>query len=152
MATTTTTTTTHRNQSDRVLVRIPLPAGILGVNISDPVPQFESNHHVWVLSVKANSSGTSKLETGDWVVSINECDVHGQVASFCLGILAATVKSTTRKMVVLRSRTPQRFIYQEENTVNTTNTTNNQAIAMATVDAPLTTTTTTTTTKNPPPL
>jgi hypothetical protein len=155
-------TTTHQNDHDRVLVHIPLPAGILGVNISDPVPQFESNNHVWVLSVKANSpllagsSGSSKLETGDWIVSINECDVHGQVASFCLGILAATVKSTTRKMVVLRSRTPQRFIYQEEDTdVNTTKTTNNQATAtaMSTVDAPLTTTTTaTTTTKRPPSL
>ena len=159
-------TTTHQNDRDRVLVHIPLPAGILGVNISDPVPQFESNNHVWVLSVKAsspllagNSNGASKLETGDWIVSINECDVHGQVASFCLGILAATVKSATRKMVVLRSRTPQRFIYQKEDTitdVNTTNSTNKQttATAISTVDAPLTTTTktTTTTTKKPPPL
>jgi hypothetical protein len=161
---TTTTTTTQQNDRDRVLVHITLPAGILGVYISDPVPQFESNNHVWVLGVKDNSplagssgsgSGTSKLETGDWIVSINECDVRSQVASFCLGILAATVKSATREMVVLRSRTPQRFIYQEEDTTdNTTNTTNNQATAMSTVDSPLTTTTTKTTTtkKKPPPL
>jgi hypothetical protein len=148
--TTMTTMTTHPNPNDRVLVHIPLPAGMLGVNISGPVPQYESYNHVWVLDVTANSplaaaagdngnaNDKALVLPGDWIVSINECAVHGQGAGFCQGILAATAGSTTRHMVVLRSRTPQRFIYQEENT-NTTTAVNHQAM------------TTTATMKNPPP-
>jgi hypothetical protein len=175
------TTQENQHDNDRVLVHVPLPSGMLGVRFSDPVPQYASDNHVWVLSVNADSplagnsdndndnrgtsvstssASSSILETGDWIVSINDCNVHGQEASFCLGILAATIQSATRKMVVLRSRTKQRFIYQEENNdvndtdVNTATTKattkatkNNKVAAMAAVDAP--TKTTTTTTKKP---
>jgi hypothetical protein len=132
--------TTHQNQNDRELVCIQLPAGSLAVNIRSPDASFESNNHVWVLNVKANSplagssssgSGTSKLVPGDWIVSINECNVHGQGVGFCKGILAATAQSTTRTMVVLRSRTPQSFIEQKENTVNA-RTATNQAMPLVT--------------------
>jgi hypothetical protein len=165
-------TTTNQNQNDRVLVHIPLPAGKLGVSINDPEPQYATNNHVWVRDVTANSPLTGKLVPGDWIVRINEFGAHGRGVGFCEGILAATAVSTTRIMVVLRSRTSspaQRSVdQQKENTVNTkTNTavnTNNQAMPTVTphqtfkkappppplsqvsaAHAPLTTTTTTTT-------
>lgn len=124
--------TTHQNQNDRELVRILLPAGTLGVNISSPDPSFESNNHVWVVGVFASSPmAGGNLVPGDWIVSIYECGVHGQGSGFCKGILAATAKSTTRTMVVLRSRALQSFTDQKENTVNT-KTATNQAIPLVT--------------------